>query len=379
MYAVEVGNLRCVQKLIHKGAALHTADDAGCTVWSLAARAGSVDVLKCLIEDHCIDKNSVDKDGFGMLYFAVKSGNIEAVRYLVNIGVTLTTYTQQKRSVRACDICLVDHSSHFIHEMQLSGDPYMAAISMNMLEVVKLLEELGCQVYKCDEALRYAVHMNSVDVVEYLLCNHKYQVNRQYSEKHHWDTWHPHQTLLMSACGNNFVKTVELLLEYGADPNIRTSFCNYPCAINVAIQFGHVEIVAHLIGSGVDVNVRSECSSTDAVLPFEAAVDRSYIFKAEMLLAYGCSRGVHSLGNKHKLKTNVDPDLQELLKEWQVHKNNVLPLKKRCRMVILNKLSLILMSLMFQTDKKINNLSPANTRRPCNVFLGLCFRWWKSY
>ena len=349
MYAAEVGNVRCVEKLIHKGAALHTADDAGHTAWTLAARAGSVDVLKCLIEDHGIDKDSINEDGIGMLYFAVKSGNIEAVRYLVKLGVTLKKSISQERYVETWDGWQLELPCHFIHDILLRGNPYMAAINMNMPEVVKLLEEHGCQLYKSDKALRYAVHMKSVDVVVYLLSNHTYQLNRQYTNQYDWDTWYPHQTLLKSACQKNSVKMVELLLKYGADPNIKRCVCKCPGAINAAINDGHVEIVARLIRSGVDVNARSDCPFIGVVLPFEAAVHCSNIYNTEMLLAYGCSGGVHSLGNKHTLKTNVDPDLQELLKEWQVHKNNVLPLKKRCRMVILNQLSP-------QTDKKIKDL-----------------------
>ena len=52
--------------------------------------------------------------------------------------------------------------------MQRNSDTYIAAISNNMVEVVKLLEERGRQFYKSDEVLRYAVYMDSVVVVDYL-------------------------------------------------------------------------------------------------------------------------------------------------------------------------------------------------------------------
>ena len=52
MYAAAVGNARCVKKLIYKGAALYTVDEVGHTVWTLAARIGNVDMLKCFMEDH---------------------------------------------------------------------------------------------------------------------------------------------------------------------------------------------------------------------------------------------------------------------------------------------------------------------------------------
>ena len=35
---------------------------------------------------------------------------------------------------------------------------------------------------------------------------------------------------------------------------------------------------------------------------------------------------------------NTGREMQEILMKWNVHKNNVLPLKQRCRMVILNHL-----------------------------------------
>ena len=73
MYAAAVGNVRCVQKLIHKGAALYTVDQVGHTVWTLALKAGGVEVLKYLIENHHIEKNSSDQHGLSVLCWAVRS------------------------------------------------------------------------------------------------------------------------------------------------------------------------------------------------------------------------------------------------------------------------------------------------------------------
>ena len=91
MYAAQVGNVRCVEKLIHKRADLYIADEAGDNVWTIAAREENMDVLKCLIED-----NDIDKNGLNILYWAVKSGNIEAVRYMLNLGETTTADIRRK-------------------------------------------------------------------------------------------------------------------------------------------------------------------------------------------------------------------------------------------------------------------------------------------
>ena len=189
MYAADIGNAKCVQKLLQKGAQLNPVDN-----WTFAAKSGSVDLLKYLLEDNGIDKDSTDTQGCSVLFWTVTSGNVKAIRYLLNLGVTTT-----------------------------------------------------------------------------------YQISKEY------------------------------------------------------------------------VDTRSHYLGLDIALPFEAAVLKDHSYAAEMLLAAGCSCGVHSRDNPHDLKANVTPEMQELLKEWNVHKNNVIPLQRRCRMVILNHLSP-------QADKKIVEL-----------------------
>ena len=345
MYAAQVGNVRCVDKLIHKRADLYIADDAGDNVWTIAAREGNMDVLKCLIED-----NGIDKNGLNILYWAVKSGNIEAVRYMLNLGVTTTADIPQEERLEACEASHQNISRHIINGIQLKAELFKETIGQhNRPEVVKLLDEYGCQLYRSDEALSYAVYLDRVDVVEYLLCNHKYSLNNDNIVNYSCGRRHSHQAPLISACQNYSVEMIELLVEHGADPNTGRYVDKCSSAINIAIYSGHIEMVAHMIRGGVEVNTRSNCPDIGVVLPFEAAICRSFIYETEMLLAYGCSRGVHGLDINHPLKNTIHPDLQTVLKECEVEKNIVLPLKQRCRMVILNH-------LCPQADKKINEL-----------------------
>ena len=345
-YAAIVDNVHCVKKLIEKGADIFTIDGDDFTTWMLAAREGSMNVLKWLIEDNGLDKNSIDKEGYSVLYWAVHGKSIEAARYLLNIGAS-TTRHPPRELVEPCQHCGT-YLPFVTEEKKMILHPCMQAIASGQVDMVKLFDKYGCQFYKHLYALSYAVRNGSVEVVKYLLSNYKYPLNSEYMAVQ--QSWNPHNTLLTEGCQTKSVEIVKLLLEHGADPNKNNCLKTCSSAINVAILKRHVEIIACFIRGGVNVNVKSYYPGIGAVLPFEAAVWHNHIYAAEMFLVYGSSCGVFNLNKKHKCKVDIAPDIQELLEEWNVHKNSVLPLQQRCRMVILNHLSP-------QADKKISKLS----------------------
>ena len=350
MYAALVRNTNCVRKLIQKGAQLDATDKfEDNTAWSFAAWKGGVEVLRCFLEDGGIDKNSKDKRGWSILRWAIQSMDIQTVSYLLNLGVTITTYTSPP-FVEPCGICTKNLSCYFIGGNYQLSDPYMAAIRWNLPKIVKLMDEYGCQLYKSTETLHYAIRMKSLVIVDYLLCKHKYPLNDEYIEKYDRKDLGLNQTFLIMACQARSVGAAKLVLEHGADPNKLS--CVKKCftsVLNVAINKRHVEVIALIIRGGVNVNTKSNYAGFGVALPFEVAIYEDHIYAAEMLLFSGCSCGVYSLNNSHKLKAGITRELQELLKEWNVHKNNVIPLKQRCRMAILNHLSP-------QADKKILEL-----------------------
>ena len=354
MYAAAMGNANCVEKLIQKGAQFNHIDREGDTVWTQAAHAGSVDVLKCLIEDNGIDKISTGSKGLSILYWAVYSGNIEAVRYLLKQGVTMTSFVPQQ-CVEACRKCGENVSCHYPEATQLKHNPYVIAVIFNMVDVVRLMDKYGCELYKSPQILSYAIRNNSVDVVDYLLCNYKYPLNYGFIEKYIDSSLNSgHQTFLSKACKTQSVEIVKLLLEDGADANKLCCVEKCPSVINIAIYKGNVEIIAQLLRGGINVNTRSCHPRMGMMLPLKDAVYENHIYAAEMLLLSCCSRGVYSWNYKHRLNPKIGRKMRELPKKWNVHKNNVQPLKQRCRMVILNH-------LCPQADKKIKEL-PLSTQ-----------------
>ena len=370
MYAVDMGNVICVEKLIEKGANIFATDREDQTVCAVAAKGGSVDVLKCLIEDYNLRKDSIDKNGRSVLYWAVISKNIEAVRYLLDLGATITKSMPQEY-MTPCRSCGT-HLPYF-DTFKLHSNPCIAALAStnSMPDMIRLFEEYGCQLHKHPYALSLAVRKGHVEVVDYLLNNYKYPLNYEYmyfgstkcEDRRSTYSLYSLRTLIMIACLRTRRKDsgemVKLLLEHGVDLNIKSG--KDISAINVAIYMRRVEFVACFIRSGAHVNAKSFYPEIGVVLPFEAAVWVGDIYIAKMLFVSGSSFGVFSLPKEHKCKVDIFPDLEELLKEWNVHKNNVLPLQQRCRMVILNHLSP-------QADKKITELPlPTQLIRYLNI------------
>ena len=322
---------------------LNVKDDNESTALMYAVSNTNIKCMKSLIA------NGADVNDIRVLFGAVCNGNVEVVCYLLKQRVTMTSYAP-KKYVEVCGHCKTNVLCHYINATELNSDPYVLAVRHNMVDVVRLMDEFGCELHKSSEILSLAICDNSVDVVEYLLCNYKYPLNYGYTVEYiNQKSNSGHQTFLLKACETQSVKMVKLLLDLGADPNKNCCVEKCPSVINVAIYKRHVEFIAGLLRVGVNVNTRSCYPNMDIVLPFEAAVYDNHIYAAEMLLVAGCSRGIHILDNICAPKAKIEPEMQKLLKEWNVHKNGVQPLQQRCRMVILNH-------LCPQADKKTKEL-----------------------
>ena len=332
-------NVKCMIKLIQRGARLGRTPYGRNYVWAQIVKTGNVEALKSVIK-HGIDKDSTDIYCRSMLYLVIESGDVEAVRYLLDLGATLpTNQLEAKSGTNRIDLDR-DHE-------QVIQDLCVAAISTCNLNIIQMVEKHGAQGFHYFNIIRDS--MCSPDVTEYLLNKYTYPLNYEYTIKDastgHYNYW----TILMEACHTNKIDVAKMLLDHGADPNKR--MCKEKCfgVINIAIQRCNVKMVAHLIRSGLDVNARSYHAVHGYVLPFEAAVLDDNLYAAKMILLSGGSCGVYSLNNNHKLKANTNPNLKNFTRKWNVGSNKVNPLEQQCRRVILKDLSP-------QAHKKIQKL-----------------------
>ena len=341
-FAISTHNVKCVIKLFKKTFHFNTSHKKNCYDWARAAHMGSVDLLKCML-NHGIDKDCTDKEGRSLLTWTIRSGKPEAVRYLLDIGVSVPKYDPQSKSkFKLCKKCgkntlLLD--SNFFSKWV--DDPCARAIRMDIPEIVEMLVEHGGLSCISFNALARAVRSSSANVVEYLLSKYSYPLNIEYI----WTDSCEREcgTLTKAYSFPRFIRVAKSLLSHGADVNKQVCKYNGLSPLNTALCRGHEEFIALYIRNGVDINFKSHA------LPIEVAVVRDRLFATEMLLVSGCSCGMFSLGNYLEHKDDMKSDIEDLLRKWNVHENNVIPLKMQCRRMILNHLSP-------QADKKITKL-----------------------
>ena len=327
-WALKVGNVNCVNKLIKLEAPLDVIGNNGMYVWARVATQGDVELLKSMF-NRGFNKNSIDQDGWSVLAHAVGSGHIEAVRYLLDLGVDTPTYSPVVHETQ-CDVC---KENMLIMEDQSLKDPCLIAICENRLEIVKLLEEHGSQSCESFNALRLAVENINVDVVSYLLNKYIYPLNIEYREN---VSGGRALTLLTEDFFSCPAQILKLLLTHGADPTKPVCAARSVNAIMARIRRRDVSGIATFIRSGIDMNITSwDSTCREFVSPFEASVMHDHPKVSLMLLVTGCSRGVFGTGRS---KVKPDSRLGKMMKEWNVYDNNVTPLMQRCRCVILNHL-----------------------------------------
>ena len=344
MHAVRNTNINCIKILIEKGAPLDINGFYQHCLWPEIARLGNIELLKCMF-NHGLNKNSTDECGLSVLWYVVYSDNIEAVRYLLQLGVAIPNYVPDVHETQ-CDRCkdkmlIISGDKWEDHEIR---DPCMRSICNNKLEIVKSLDEYGSPSYKSFDALRRAVIHGKVARVSYLLKKYAYPLNIEYIIMKNGQniykqgfTFLSDPLLYLHADSITF-QIIKLLLDHGADPAKQSCASTSANALMTAIQYGNTKVTVLYIRSGLYINLKSYERRHGKVLPFEAAVMRNYHDVAKTLLISGCSCGQFSLNSNREDKVDFKPELMELMKEWQVQENNVTPLMLRCRNVILNHL-----------------------------------------
>jgi hypothetical protein len=128
--------------------------------------------------------------------------------------------------------------------------------------------------------LHYAALYGLRDVAEFLIIEHSQDVNARSSFRN--------MTPLSVASDEGHPDVVRLLLEHGADPNVRDD--SHDTLLHGVSQRGHVEIARMLLKYGADANSRDHLNRT----PLHLASREGHVDVAQVLLDHGVDHGAYS-------------------------------------------------------------------------------------
>ncbi|MGL5028760.1 MAG: ankyrin repeat domain-containing protein [Wolbachia pipientis] len=255
--AVEEGNLEAVKHLIEKGADINAI---GQHSMCIAAKKGNL-YLTAYILIEGADLNAQDECSWTPLYYAVYSGNIDVVRFLIDQGAdynitdnegTPVYYAFQYGHVRIVKYFVEEKSIDPMAPINEYGSTLFGeAIVGGDLDTIKYLMSRKDVTYDCNDLLEIAILNGHLDVVEYLVEEKGVDVN--FVGENGW-------TPLLDAVERDNVEVVEYLIEKGAYVNAITE--DGTTGLHIAAEHCNFDMVKCLVINGANINVRDKNNNT---------------------------------------------------------------------------------------------------------------------
>ncbi|HXK50025.1 MAG TPA: ankyrin repeat domain-containing protein [Clostridiales bacterium] len=302
-FACMSGNLELVKYLVEKGADVSSVSKAGRQPVFEAAWGGNLEMIKFL-ESKGADLKGVNSNGNTPLHFASRNGNMEFIEYILSKGYDIN----EKNNAGQAPIvwAVAGNTPEVIGFLKEKGADINAkdsdgrslmfnAAARGSKETIELLQSYGLDINEKDnfgmtplqsgirggiEILEYlldkgaeiapeecmsgnsctidgttilhqAMYANNPEIVE-LLIKRKAPLNVIDSNG---------STPLMIAVNRGSVDIAQLLLNNGADPDIKDTAYGRS-ALHIAASKGYDKIAALLISEGADVNITEKNGQT---------------------------------------------------------------------------------------------------------------------
>ena len=271
--AVEENHTDIAQLLIAAGADIEMKNSDGRSPLHHACKSGAHDIVKMLVEAGA-GVRATDNQGHTCLILAACFGHTETVRYLVGLPQMDVNQregnhqTALQWAVEANDThiaqLLIDAGADINTEYSDGPFPVHTASFSGALDVVKMLVRVGAGVCVTDNTclgdtgctcLMIAAHCGHTDTVRYLVGLPEVEVNQLADDN---------KTALHWAVESNHTEIAQLLIDAGADMDIKDSMGNSP--LHDACCFGTLDIVKMLVEVGAGVRATDDQGDTCLML-----------------------------------------------------------------------------------------------------------------
>ncbi|KAG4428965.1 hypothetical protein IFR05_015554 [Cadophora sp. M221] len=234
----------------------------------LAAIIRQDEPLLALILKHLPDPNVCNKIGngrneHGLLHYALHTGKPSIMQMLVEAGADVNTSFHIWGTVlqEACRVKSMEFVKYLleknadpnitpleIHPIETIQCPLHVAVSNGSLELVDLLLDAGADPNRPKGTLWLAAINGHLEIVTRLLQIESLDIDALSSDAGHYAD--VKGTALHAAVEKDHVDVLRLLLDRGADPNVKTGFLGSP--LDLAIRKQHQNCVDVLMGGSDD-------------------------------------------------------------------------------------------------------------------------------
>lgn len=220
----------------------------------------------------------------------------------------------KENNIFALNSLFIQHDQdieYFNRYNKLTITPLILAITLNRIDCVRTLLDIGVDINKPDGLENTPLHIACVDgkhtIVKMLLENEKINMNLLNCFK---------ECPLISACSSNDIDCVNVLLEHSAYPHRRDNKGNN--AIHIACEYGNIEIIQLLLNRGVSIN----CQNSSGKTPLYVACMEKQLKCVIFLLQNGADINIPDSDGRTPLMASYDTKIKQYLRKYIESKIN---------------------------------------------------------